>query len=103
MVEISIPLFVSSTPNLEQKRNFISRTVRPHLDRVSCGSLFALTLGAYTYIERSYEDSSTDTPRSSDERDESVSDDGSPSPPPESALDPPVQALVSLIFDMTIM
>ena len=65
---------------------------------------FSYEIGAYTYIERSYEeDSDGDTQTSPVKQRESVSNSRSSTPQPESSLDPSVQALVLLIFDIKIM
>jgi hypothetical protein len=57
-------------------------------------------LGSYAYIERSYDDSEAE---SSSKKRVSEPDESSPSPPPESKLEPSVQQLMRLIFNVAIM
>jgi len=61
-------------------------------------------LGAYTYIERSYEnEDDDDTLSSRSDKTLSGSAGKSPTPVPTSKLDPSIQELVKLIFDVSIM
>jgi hypothetical protein len=79
----------------------LSKTVKQNQNPVCLYITPLIELGAYTYIERSYEE--TDNEDTLTSRSRSESDGKSPSPPPGSKLDPSVQELVKLIFDVSIM
>ena len=95
---------VNSNKNSGRKPNLLSKTVKRNQNRVCLYITLLIGLGAYTYIERSYEeDDNEDTLTSRSGKSRSESDGKSPSPPPGSKLDPSVQELVKLIFDVSIM
>src|SRR5271169_1072734 len=104
MAEILRRHCVNSNKNSGRKLNLLSKTVKRNQNPVCLRVAPLIEAGAYTYIERSYEeedDEDTLTGRSGKTRSES--DGNSPSPPPGSKLDPSVQELVKLIFDVSIM
>jgi|SRR5271170_5851146 len=95
---------VNSSKNSGRKLNLLSKTVKGNQNPVCLRLTPLIVLGAYTYIERSYEeDDNEDTLTSRSGKARSESDAKSPSPPPASKLDPSVQELVKLIFDVSIM
>jgi hypothetical protein len=103
MAEMLTVPFFNSTANSKRKQNCGLKTAKlPPGLVVTFISSSIDCLGAYTYIERSYEDCGPDTVESAAKKCGSASDCRPPSPPPDNKLDPSVQALVSLIFDVAI-
>ena len=96
--------YVNSNKNSGRKLNLLSKTVKRNQNPVCLQVTPLIELGAYTYIERSYEEEDNeDTLTGRSGKTGSESDAKSPSPPPASKLDPSVQELVKLIFDVSIM
>lgn len=93
--------WLNSNKNSGKRPNFPSKTVTQNRNLVSPHITLLIELGAYAYIERSYEDDDDeDTLTSLSDKTHSGSDGKSP---PPSKLDPSVQELVKLIFDVSIM